>query len=147
MNTLRFPSFSKIPGARTLLLALALAGVVPASAWAQAPETERMAQRTAPPEVHTILSVENHNWLDVHVYLVRDGSVTSLGFMSGPGQQDFELPPRATVPGADVQILVAPVGSRASYLSPVAYIDPGDQVNLVVENNLGLSSLSVFPTS
>lgn len=130
----------------TLTVALGLAVAVPARASSQS------AGPTAPAHAadkartpSAVLEVQNNNWLDVHLYMVRDGMLTSLGFMNGPGSAEFDLPSPATVAGADVQLLVLPIGGTRSYLSPTLVISPGDVVDLSIENNLALSSVTISP--
>jgi hypothetical protein len=130
-------------GLRTAVLALALAALGPSQLWAQAESTQQAPAAAAKLKDHATLSVENNNWLDAHLYLVRDGMLTSLGFMSGPGKEDFKLPSMATVAGADVQVLVLPIGGSTSYLTPRLVINLGDQVFMTIENNLSLTSVSV----
>lgn len=146
MSTIRFASPRPLKGMRIASLALALAALSPAHAWAQTTsppaKTEESAKRPPPSE----LVVENNNWLDVHVYLVRDGMTMSLGFMNGPGKAKFELPSIATLPGAPLQFLVVPIGGAESHLTPQVNINPGDVVELTVQNDLALSSVVVLPS-
>ena len=125
----------------TAILAGALTAMSPGPLWAQAsdnaPTENQLAERTP----HVELVVQNNNWLDAHVYLVRGSVRTSLGFMTALEKREFELPSWATLPG--VQILVHLIGG-ASYLTPVVNVYPGDVVELVVQNNLALSSTVVF---
>lgn len=148
MNTTR-STFPVGVGLRAVTFALALAAAAPAAGWAQSqpPASTKLTPiRVAQGPPRARLEVENNNWLDVHLYLVRDGMLTSIGFMNGPGQSEFELPSIATIPGSDVQILVLPIGGNASYLSPVVAVNPGEVVKMVVENNLGMSTTIISPT-
>ena len=131
----------------TAILAGALTAMSPGPLWAQetdhAPTENTVAERRPPVE----LIVQNNNWLDAHLYLVRGGIVrTSLGLMTALGTREFELPSWATLPGNDVQILVHLIGG-VSYLTPAVNVDRGDVVELVVQNNLALSSAVVFSAS
>jgi anti-sigma-K factor RskA len=75
---------------------------------------------------------------------VRDGGLKrSLGVVSGPGQAELELPADATLPGSLVQLLVEPIGGGQSYLSQALVINPGERVELIVHNNLSLSTESL----
>jgi len=148
MNTTRLMSGARLMGIRTAVLTFAVVALGHSTAWAQ---MQVPAQAAAPNAVvkknnRAELFVENDNWLDAHLYLVRDGMLTSLGFMTGPGAERFTLPPMATMAGADVQILVLPIGGTESYLTPALVINPGDQVRLTVQNSLSLSTVTVEPT-
>ena len=125
----------------TAILAGALTAMSPGPLWAQATDNAPTENAVAERKPHAELVVQNNNWLDAHVYLVRGSVRTSLGFMTALGKREFELPSWATLPG--VQILVHLIGG-ASYLTPVVNVYPGDVVELVVQNNLALSSTVVF---
>ena len=130
----------------TAILAGALIAMSPGSLFAQATDiapTDNAAVENplAERKSHAALVVQNNNWSDVHLYLVRGSRRTSLGFMTALGKREFKLPSWATDPG--VQILVHLIGG-ASYLTPAVNAYPGDVVELVVENNLALSSTVVF---
>ncbi|MCH7891528.1 MAG: hypothetical protein IH921_08505 [Gemmatimonadetes bacterium] len=127
----------------TAILAGALTAMSPGPLWAQATDNAPTENPFAERKPHAELVVQNNNWLDAHVYLVRRGMRTSLGFMTALGKREFELPSWATLSGNDVQILVHLIGG-VSYLTPVVNVYPGDVVELVVQNNLALSSTVVF---
>ncbi len=127
----------------TAILAGALTAMSPGPLWAQATDNAPTENPFAERKPHAELVVQNNNWLDAHVYLVRGSMRTSLGFMTALGKREFELPSWATLPGNDVQILVHLIGG-VSYLTPVVNVYPGDVVELVVQNNLALSSTVVF---
>lgn len=134
----------------TVLLAATLTTMAPSALSARsvpnplAPSHDSaMARVKLPP----LLSVQNDNWLDVHVYAVRDGEPYSLGVVTGPGETVFDLPAMMTTPGARVQILALPIGGTADYLSPEIDINPGDVVKLSIANALPLSNVIVEPGS
>ena len=146
MNATRSLPGTRLMGLRTATLAFALAALGPSQAWAQLEvPSQATPNAVAKRKAHAELLVVNNNWLDAHLYLVRDGMLTSLGFMNGPGEERFTLPALATMAGADVQVLVLPIGGTAVYESPVLVISPGDQVRMTIQNNLSLSSVSVTP--
>ena len=127
----------------TAILAGAVIAMSPGPLWAQATDNTPTENVVAERKPHAELVVQNNNWLDAHVYLVRGSVRTSLGFMTTFQEREFELPSWATLSGNDVQILVHLIGG-VSYLTPVINVYPGDVVELVVQNNLALSSTVVF---
>ena len=127
----------------TAILAGALTAMSPGPLWAQATDNAPTENAVAERKPHAELVVQNNNWLDAHVYLMRGSMRTSLGFMTALGKREFELPSWATLAGNDVQILVHLIGG-VSYLTPVVNVYRGDVVELVVQNNLALSSTVVF---
>ena len=127
----------------TAILAGALTAMSPGPLWAQATDNAPIENAVVERRAHAALVVQNNNWLDAHVCVVRGSMRKSLGLMTALGTREFELPSWATLPGNDVQILVHLIGG-VSYLSPAVNVYPGDVVELVVQNSLGLSSAAVF---
>ena len=128
----------------TAILAGALTATSPGPLWAQSTDTDNALNENtvAERQTHAELVVLNENWSDARLYLVRGSTRTSLGFLTALGKREFKLPSWATA-GRDVQILVHLIGG-VSYLAPVFNVDPGDVVELVVRNNIALSSAVVF---
>ncbi len=127
----------------TVILAGAVIAMSPGPLWAQATDNAPIENAVVERRAHAALVVQNNNWLDAHVYLVRGSMRKSLGLMTALEEREFELPSWATLPGDDVQILVHLIGG-VSYLTPAVNVYPGDVVELVVQNNLALSSTVVF---
>lgn len=144
MMTLRAPAGFGRMTLRAVLSLAAFALLTPAPGRAMTTGPDSVA---SPPRRQPMMNVENNNWMDVHVYMVRNGEPFSLGTVSGPGAARLVLPSLATTPGAQVQILVLPIGGADDYLSPVLIVNPGDVLHLTVQNSLDLSSVSVRPGS
>lgn len=130
---------------RTSLIALALVGAagstspVAAQEAAPAPSTSEAPIRTAS------VQVENHNWLDMHVYAVRNGTLFSLGVVTGLSGDTLTVPASALTPGADFEILADPIGGASAYVSPRLVVTSGDVVKLTIENHLATSATSLLP--
>jgi hypothetical protein len=89
------------------------------------------------------LEVENNNFLDMHIYGVRDGYFRSLGVVTGLTSEELTIPETLTLPGAEFQILADPIGGTLSYLSDPIVLGTGKEVDLTVQNDLALSSYVV----
>lgn len=99
-----------------------------AAAWAQEPVT-----------VH----VTNHNWADVVIYAARSGSNRyRLGDVVTGRTETFTVP-QDLYTGGNVAFLIDPIGSRESFSTGLILVAPGQQVELVVENQLSTTSWSV----
>lgn len=149
MNTIRFLSAAprRATRAAVLTLAVAVAALGPTGAQAQT-TSDTLPRVTVTKAKNTAeLLVENGNWLDAHLYLVRDGMLTSLGFVGGLSNERLTLPSLATSTGSPVQLLVLPIGSTSAYLTPDLMVNPGDKVELMVENQLSLSTVAVRPAN
>ena len=83
--------------------------------------------------------VENHSFFDMHVYAVQSGQRRSLGLATGLSKRTFQLPRTLAESDRKIQILADPIGSRGGYVTELLFLDPGEQVNLILENNLNLS--------
>ena len=133
----------------TAILAGALTTMNAGPLWAQATDTDNAPTDSAETEnavterkPYAELVVLNENWSDARLYLLRGSTRTSLGFITALGKKEFKLPSWATA-GRDVQILVHLIGG-GSYLLPAFFVDPGDVAEVVVRNNIALSSTVVF---
>jgi hypothetical protein len=132
----------------TVGLTLALSTFAPSALEARAdPNPLAPDSSVAKVRMEPLLAVTNDNWMDMHIYAVRDGFPISLGVVNGPGEQVFDLPMSVTLAGAHVQILALPIGGTEDFLSEPIMVNPGDVVQLDVANVLPISSISVRPAS
>lgn len=93
------------------------------------------------PNNELIVSVQNNNWRDVTIYAVQNGRRVRLGTVSSHERAVLTLP--AAFGGAgSLRLLLDPIGGNAYLTEPIA-LRPGDMLDLVIENNLRLSSWSV----
>ena len=86
------------------------------------------------------LVVENNNFLDMHVYGMRDGYYRSLGMVTGLSKAEFTIPESLTIPGGDFQILADPIGGTLSYQTDAIVLGTSKEVDLTIQNDLALSS-------
>ncbi len=82
------------------------------------------------------LEIRNGNFQDVVVYLRMDGgeSERRLGSVGGIGEQVLALPRFLGTTADAFQLLVTPIGSRASYRTERISLKPGDTLVLTVGN-------------
>jgi hypothetical protein len=99
---------------------------------------ERRAARTGPVSVE----VTNHNFLDANVYAVAGGQAVRLGTVTTNSTQTFEVPPAIPLTH-DLRFLVDPIGSSGAFLSDEIVVTGGETVELVIQPNLDLSTVSV----
>ncbi len=110
-------------------------GAVAADDWASA--------QAAPDEL-AVVHVDNHNWQDVDVFAVREGMKVRLGMVTSMTSGDFRLPQAFLVGSSNVQLQIDPIGSSSGYLTQSILVSPGQTVDLRIENNLNLTSYSVY---
>jgi hypothetical protein len=89
------------------------------------------------------LEVQNNNFMDMHIYVMKDGFVRSLGVVTGLTTEELTIPEVLTLPGAEIQILAAPIGSRLSYLTDPIVVETGETVELMLQSELGMSTYSL----
>ena len=125
---------------RNGLLTVAL--VATASAGACAP----LARAAGPEGIghgQTELLVENNNWQDMALYVLRSGTRVRVG--SVPSFSKARIPLSDAVIGSgEIQLLADPIGSSRRFVTEPIVVQPGQQVRFRLENNLAVSSYSVW---
>ena len=96
----------------------------------------------APPEPVEV-TVNNSNYLDVDVFAVRGSSRSRIGSVTGLSSATFLLPVHHAADG-NLQLLVDPIGSNATYLTDKIAVNPGQHVELTVTAVLRMSSYAVW---
>jgi len=91
----------------------------------------------------TALVVENNNWQDMTVYLLRDGMRHRLGSVPTLGRQRFRLTPAMISGAGTLRIVADPLGSNRAWVSEPFYVQMGDVVQFKLENNIALSSYMI----
>jgi len=99
--------------------------------------SEALAAAGAPDR--TTLTVQNHNWLDMRVYMVRNGSRVPLGYVTSMNERTFVVPEWALGGGLEARVVVDPVGSRHGWASEALNFVPGDHWEARIQNHLAVS--------
>jgi hypothetical protein len=89
------------------------------------------------------LEVDNNNFLDVSVFAVAGGLSLRLGDVGGKNKGTFTLDPDRISMVSGIQVLVDPIGSDQTYLSPAVYPFGGATLQLSVGAFIDQSFLSV----
>ena len=93
------------------------------------------------PNNELVVAVQNNNWNDVTIYAVQNGKRVRLGTVASRERAVLTL--QGAFGGAgSFRLLLDPIGGNAYLTDPIA-LRPGDMLDLVIENNLRLSSWSV----
>src|SRR5947208_7639992 len=71
-------------------------------------------QAAAPAEAEIALSVTNHSFLDVVIYVLHDGQQTRVGTVTGSSSQQFYLRPRLLGMGREIRLLGHPIGGQTT---------------------------------
>lgn len=128
---------------RELRQALLGAGVLATLLPGCARRADSGEQEEVPPDVEIAIEVENHNWSDVVIYLVRGTANERLGTVGSLKTEIFVFPFRRLGVG-DVRLRADPIGALASFTSENLYVQPGQMVKWTLENDLTRSFLGVY---
>lgn len=114
-------------------LAMAVIGCAPATRGAGAGAGMASAEPTT-------LIVENNNWSDINVYVLRSGSRIRLGTVTSITKRRFTLPAGLSTASGDLRLIADPIGSTRVYMSPPIQFSEGDAIIWRIENYLPMSS-------
>ena len=126
---------------RNGLMAAALAAVTTLGACA--PTTSTNGPTNANPR-GSELFVENNNWQDMALYVLRAGSRWRIGSVPSFTKARFVLGEALIGGTGEIQLMADPIGSNARFISEPLFVQPGQRVNFRLENNLAVSSYSVW---
>ena len=85
----------------------------------------------------TTIRVENNSFLDMTVYVIRNGQRTRLGLVNGSSTRTFVIPDRVVGFGENLSFLADPVGSSVTAQSFDMYVRPGDEVGITIPATVG----------
>jgi hypothetical protein len=126
-------------GTHTVLLAtlLAMGGCA-----RHAEEEEDTAPETAA-NAELAIEIENHNWSDVVISLVRGTSVERLGLVGSLKTETFVFPFRRLGSG-EARPPPPPPRGPAGFTSENLYVQPGQMVKWTLESDLTRSFLAIY---
>jgi hypothetical protein len=96
------------------------------------------------PEGEIALSVTNHNYLDVVVYVLHDGLHTRVGTATGSSATVFFLPVRLLGQGREIQLYGDAIGNEAYARTEILVVQRGQYIEWTLETDLRRSSVAVF---
>src|SRR5213592_2679403 len=90
------------------------------------------------------LSVTNHNYLDVVIYVLHDGQQTRIGTVTGSSSQVFYLRARLLGMGREIRLLGHPIGGQDLARTETIVVQPGQYIEWTLETDLRRSSVGVY---
>lgn len=126
-------------GRGTLLLLLGLTAV---PACHHAKHDGQPTPDEAPVDVP--LEVDNHNWLDVVIYVLHDGERSRVGIANASSQSSFVLPARMVGQGHELRLLGHPIGGEGGTLTETVTVQPGQYIEWTLESDLNRSAIGVY---
>lgn len=94
------------------------------------------ASREAGPrlESKTTVRVENRNFLDMKIYMLRGPERIRLGTVRGGATELLVIPEGLVVGSALVRFLADPIGGNSAPISEEIYVHRGREVELIITN-------------
>ena len=115
---------------RAALAALLVAAPVALPACASKSTEDR--PQTSAPRARTTLRVENRNFLDMNIFVLRSSQRIRLGTVTGSSTQRFTIPQNLIFGVSTLQFLADPVGGNRTPVSNEIRVTEGDEVTLVI---------------
>ncbi len=84
------------------------------------------------PRAEVAVTVENQNFLDMDVFLVRSGQRIRLGMVPGLTTRILMVRPELVGYGSELQFEVHPIGARRNPISETMTVHPGDVIHLTI---------------
>jgi hypothetical protein len=97
----------------------------------------------AAPNTPVDVEVENHNWSDVVIYLVRGTQRQRLGMVNALSSTVFNFPYRRLGGSGDARLSAHAIGG-GGYTSESVLVQPGQMIKWTLESDLSRSSLAVY---
>lgn len=98
---------------------------------------------TTPDEGWT-LTVVNHHWLDVSIYVMSDGDRSHIGLVTATRTQTFDMPARMIATGRLIMLEADPIGARRSVRTERLSVQGGQNVEWTLETGLERSTVAVY---
>ena len=92
------------------------------------------AQRRGPgvPQERTTVRVQNQNFLDMTIYVLRNSQRVRLGTVGGVSTQVLTIPSNLIFGATPLRFQADPVGASRTPTSFEITVSPGDQVQLII---------------
>ena len=84
------------------------------------------------PQAEVAVNVDNQNFADMNVFIIRGGQRIRLGMVPGLTSRILMVRPDLIGYGAEVQFELHPIGGRGNPLSETISVRPGDVIHLTI---------------
>jgi len=98
---------------------------------------------TTPDEGWT-LTIINHHWLDVSVYVMSDGGRSHVGLVPATNTQNYDMPARMITGGRLIMLEANPIGATRSVRTERLSVQGGQRVEWTLETGLERSMVAVY---
>ena len=90
------------------------------------------------------LTIINHHWLDVSVYVMSDGGRSHVALVPATFTQTFEMPARMITNGRLITIEANPIGANRTIRTERLSVQGGQRVEWTLETGLERSTVAVY---
>jgi hypothetical protein len=97
----------------------------------------------APEADNFSLTLNNHHLLDVNIFLQHDGQVDRLALVTAATSKTLVLPLYMLGQGGAIRLIAEPIGDDTRYTTDILTVQPGQMVQLDVENPIPRSNYSI----
>ena len=87
------------------------------------------------PQAEVAVNVDNQNFLDMNVFLIRGGQRIRLGTVPGLSSRILMVRPELVGYGTELRFELHPIGGRSNPISETITVRPGDVVQLTIPPN------------
>ena len=87
------------------------------------------------PQAEVAVSVDNQNFLDMNVFLIRGGQRIRLGTVPGLSSRILMVRPDLIGYGTELQFELHPIGGRSNPVTETISVHPGDVIQLTIPPN------------
>jgi len=87
------------------------------------------------PRAELAVTVDNQNFLDMDVFIIRGGQRLRLGMVPGISSRILMVRPELIGYGTEVQFEVHPIGGRGTPITETISVRPGDVIRLTIPPN------------
>src|SRR2546426_11335286 len=87
------------------------------------------------PQAEVAVTVDNQNFLDMNVFIIRGGQRIRLGTVPGLTSRILMVRPELIGYGTEVQFELHPIGGRSNPVSEAINVRPGDVIHLAIPPN------------
>ena len=82
--------------------------------------------------VRTTLEVQNRNFLDMNIYVVRGGQRVRLGRVTGSSSEVFTIPDYLVRGAGTLRFLADPIGGRNEPVTREILVNRGEEMRLII---------------
>jgi hypothetical protein len=90
-----------------------------------------------------LLIMTNRYLLDVNVFLQHDGQADRIAMVNSASSRTLELPLHMLGQGGVIRLIAEPIGDDTRYTTDILTVQPGQMVELNVENPIARSNYSI----